>query len=123
TIILPLGISFYTFQTISYTVDVYRGIRKPTKDFVLFATYVTFWPQLVAGPILRASEVIPQLEKKIVFSWENLDHGLWKVVVGLFKKVVLADNIAGLVDEGFLTNSDFLSGWDVWVLAFLFGLQ
>lgn len=58
-IILPLGISFYTFQTISYTIDVYRGITKPTRSFLLFLTYVTFWPQLIAGPVLRASEVMP----------------------------------------------------------------
>ena len=67
-IILPLGISFYTFQTISYTVDVYRKVIKPEKDFILYACYVTFFPQLVAGPILRAREVISQFKKKIILS-------------------------------------------------------
>lgn len=123
SIILPLGISFYTFQTISYSVDVYRGVEKPVDNFVLFATYVTFWPQLVAGPILRVSEVIPQLQSQQIFSWQNFNQGSWRILVGLFKKVVLADNVTSLVDEGFLTNSDFLSAWDVWVVTILFGFQ
>ena len=100
-IILPLGISFYTFQTISYTVDVYRGHIKPEKEFVLFATYVTFFPQLVAGPILRAREVIPQLNFKPLWRVEDLNSGLRKIIFGLFLKVVLADNIAPLVMLGF----------------------
>jgi len=123
TIILPLGISFYTFQTISYTIDVYRGNQVPTKDFALFATYVTFWPQLVAGPILRGSEVIPQFQTKQPFVWSNLNGGAYLVLVGLVKKVVLADNVALLVDEGFQLNTAFMSGWDVWILAILFGFQ
>lgn len=122
-IILPLGISFYTFQTISYTVDVYRGFIKAEKEFVLFATYVTFFPQLVAGPILRAKEVIPQLDKKPLFKLNDLKSGLRKITFGLFLKVVLADNIAPLVDVGFSSDPNLLSAIDVWTLAFLFGFQ
>ena len=83
-IILPLGISFYTFQTISYTVDVYRGFIKPEKNFILFACYVTFFPQLVAGPILRAKEVIPQFINRPSFSLDHILIGLRFILFGLF---------------------------------------
>jgi alginate O-acetyltransferase complex protein AlgI len=122
-IILPLGISFYTFQTISYTVDVYRGLIKPEKDFILYACYVTFFPQLVAGPILRAVEVIPQLATRPLFSWTDVSVGLRRIVYGLFLKVVLADNIAPLVNTGYSMPVDTMSALDVWTLAFLFGFQ
>jgi alginate O-acetyltransferase complex protein AlgI len=122
-IILPLGISFYTFQTISYTVDVYRGIIKPEKDFILYGCYVTFFPQLVAGPVLRAVEVIPQFTNRVQFSWLNISVGLRRIIYGLFLKVVLADNIAPLVDTGFSMPVDTMSALDVWTLAFLFGFQ
>jgi alginate O-acetyltransferase complex protein AlgI len=122
-IILPLGISFYTFQTISYTVDVYRGVIKPEKDFVLYGCYVTFFPQLVAGPVLRAVEVIPQFANRVQFSWLNISVGLRRIIYGLFLKVVLADNIAPLVDTGFSMPVDTMSALDVWTLAFLFGFQ
>lgn len=123
TIILPLGISFYTFQTISYTIDVYRGFIQPEKDFILYGCYVTYFPQLVAGPILRAVEVIPQLRQKPVFDLSDLALGVRRILYGLFLKVVLADNIAPLVNTGFDTASAALSALDVWTLAFLFGFQ
>ena len=122
-IILPLGISFYTFQTISYVVDVYRGFIKPERNFVLFGSYVTFFPQLVAGPILRAKEVIPQLSRKPRFDLENIRFGTRRIIIGLFMKVVLADNIAPLVDAGFSSELSTLGALDVWTLAFLFGFQ
>ena len=122
-IILPLGISFYTFQTISYSVDVYRGQTKPVRDFFLYGCYVTFFPQLVAGPILRADEVIPELAKRPNFSWEDITAGIKRVLGGLFLKVAFADNLAPLVDEGYAMESSTLGGIDVWTLAFLFGLQ
>ena len=122
-IVLPLGISFYTFQTISYTVDVYRGHTKAEKNFVVFGTYVTFFPQLIAGPILRAKEVIPQLKKKYHFEGRQFFWGLRYIVFGLFLKVVLADNISPLVDVGFETNTQSLSVVDVFTLSFLFGYQ
>lgn len=97
-LILPVGISFYTFQTLSYTIDIYRGRLKPTKDFVLFATFVSFFPQLVAGPIERAQRLIPQFERKRKFSYSQSVEGLRQILWGLFKKVVVADNCAYFVD-------------------------
>ena len=122
-LILPLGISFYTFQTISYTVDVYRKFIKPEKDFITYACYVMFFPQLIAGPILRAGEVIHQLVRVQKFSSEFIAEGIKRILYGLFLKTVLADNIAPFVDQGFATSIKFLSAIDVWVLAFLFGFQ
>ena len=122
-IILPLGISFYTFQTISYTVDVYRGFIPPERDFVLYGCYVTFFPQLVAGPILRAGEVIHQFVNRPVFNLYDIGIGVRRILYGLFLKVVLADNIAPLVDTGFAQPVSLMSALDVWTLAFLFGFQ
>lgn len=122
-IILPLGISFYTFQCVSYSIDVYRKSIKPESNFIAYATYISFFPQLVAGPILRAGQVIDQLKIKRVFDLTKLSIGFRRILYGLFLKVVLADNIASLVDEGFAQNLNFLSAIDVWTLAFLFGFQ
>lgn len=122
-IVLPLGISFYTFQTISYTIDVYRNKISPEKDFITYASYVTFFPQLVAGPILRASEVIFQLKSQKRFLLSDLRIGIRRIVFGLFLKVILADNIGSLVDTGFLIHPNEMSALDVWTLAFLFGFQ
>ena len=122
-IILPFGISYYTFQTISYSVDVYRGFIKPEKNFFLYASYVTFFPQLVAGPVLRASEVIHQLSKRSYFSIQLFINGIKRIIYGLFLKVVLADNIAPLVDTGFLITASELSALDVLTLSYLFGFQ
>jgi len=122
-IVLPLGISFYTFQTISYSVDVYRGFIMPERDFILYGCYVTFFPQLVAGPILRAVEVIPQLATRPSFRMADIGLGLRRILYGLFLKVVLADNISPLVDSGFAMDVATLGAIDVWTLAFLFGFQ
>ena len=122
-IILPIGISFYTFQTISYTVDVYRGYITPEKDFILYGCYVTFFPQLIAGPILRFSEVAPQFLNRIIFKWSDVAIGFKRIIYGLFLKVVLADNIAPMVDTGFSMPIEILSAIDIWTLAFLFGFQ
>jgi len=97
-IILPVGISFYTFQTLSYTIDVYRGKLKPTKDFIAFSSFVTFFPQLVAGPIERATNLLPQFYKKREFSFESARSGIQLIIWGLFKKVVIADSCAVYVD-------------------------
>ena len=122
-IILPLGISFYTFQTISYTVDVYRNHTKPIRNFALYGSYVTFFPQLVAGPILRAEEVVAQISKRPKFSLDFLSEGIRRILYGFFLKVVLADNIAPFVNDGFALPVDTMSAIDVWTLAFLFGFQ
>jgi D-alanyl-lipoteichoic acid acyltransferase DltB (MBOAT superfamily) len=122
-IVLPLGISFYTFETISYVVDVYRRFIPAERSFVMYGCFVTFFPKLVAGPILRAAEMLPQFEAKPVFRLDTFVSGLKRILYGLFLKVVLADNIAPLVDAGFLQSVSTLSALDVLTLAFLFGFQ
>lgn len=122
-ILLPLGISFYTFQTISYTIDVYRKVQTPAQSFPAFLTYVTFWPQLIAGPVLRAGEVLPQLISERKFQRSDFFYGLERILWGLFKKVVLADQIAGFVDKAFSAPAQGFTGFDVWVATFLFGFQ
>jgi len=123
SILLPLGISFYTFHSLSYTIDVYRGFIKPERDFIIMATFVSFFPQLVAGPILRAREVIPQLDHRPRLQLTDVITGIRRILFGLFLKVVLADNIAPLVDSGFAQSVNSLGALDVWTLAFLFGFQ
>jgi len=123
SVVLPVGISFYTFQTVSYTVDVYRGRIEPIREPLLYGLFVTFFVHLVAGPILRAAEVIPQLDRRKPFNLDFVASGLWLILNGLFLKCVLADNIGGYVDEGFASNTSTLSATDVWVLATLFGFQ
>lgn len=122
-IVLPLGISFYTFHTISYTIDVYRGIVEPIRNYFVFLSYVAFWPLLVAGPILRAGEVIPQFLQRRKFNWVNISEGGQRVVLGLAKKTLLADMIAIRVDHAFSLSVYSMSSIDIWVAATLFGLQ
>jgi len=100
-IILPVGISFYTFQTMSYTIDIYRDRLKPTKDRLAFFTFVAFFPQLVAGPIERAKNLLPQFEKNRSFKYEAATDGLRQMLWGFFKKVVIADNCATIVNDCF----------------------
>ena len=122
-IILPLGISFYTFLSISYTVDVYRRLLTPTRSFLLYLTYVMFWPHMIAGPILRANELIPQLVQKASFDADRFAEGVRKIVFGLFLKVGIADQIALYVNEAFASDPAQLSGLDVWTMAFAFWFQ
>jgi alginate O-acetyltransferase complex protein AlgI len=100
-VILPVGISFYTFQTMSYALDIYKGSLKPTKNFIGFAAFVSFFPQLVAGPIERASELLPQILKKREFSYPLAVSGLRLALWGFFKKIVIADALAPAVNEIF----------------------
>ncbi|MBW2273555.1 MAG: MBOAT family protein [Deltaproteobacteria bacterium] len=100
-IVLPVGISFYTFQTLSYTIDVYRRRLEPTRDFFDFALFVAFFPQLVAGPIERAARLLPQIASPRRVDWQGFNSGSWLIFWGLFKKVVIADNLATLVDAVF----------------------
>jgi len=97
-IILPVGISFYTFQTMSYTIDVYKRRMEPTKDFVSFAAFVSFFPQLVAGPIERAVNLLPQFYNKRAFDYKKAVDGMRQILWGLFKKIVIADNCAAYVN-------------------------
>ena len=121
-IILPVGISFYTFQTMSYTIDIYRKKLKPTKDFISFASFVSFFPQLVAGPIERASNLLPQILKKRVFEYEQGIQGLRLILWGMFKKVVIADTLAPMVDNIFGNYQD-LGGGVLWLGAVYFAFQ
>lgn len=100
-IILPVGISFYTFQTISYTIDVYRGKLKPADSIVDFAAFVSFFPQLVAGPIERATKLLPQIQAKREFNYDDAVSGLRLMLWGMFKKVVVADTCARYADAIF----------------------
>lgn len=116
--ILPVGISFYTFQSMSYTIDIYRGRLQPTKNILHFFSYLALFPQLVAGPIVRARDLLPQLTKVRKISKEESWNGLHLILVGYFKKVVLADNIAPLVNYAFSdvgTNNSSLYWWVVMV--------
>lgn len=106
-IILPVGISFYTFQTMSYSMDVYYKRIKPTTNFLLFSTYVAFFPQLVAGPIERASNLLPQIAKRRIFNPEQASQGLKLIFWGLFKKLVIADGLAPMVDDIFANYSTY----------------
>ncbi|TNF01477.1 MAG: MBOAT family protein [Deltaproteobacteria bacterium] len=120
-IILPVGISFYTFQTLSYTIDVYRGDLKPSKSFLDFALYVTFFPQLVAGPIVRAVDFIPQCESPKKANTNQFGWGLYFMTLGLFQKVVLADVfLAPAADAVFGWSKGPLAPLDTWIgtLAF-----
>lgn len=120
--LLPVGISFYTFQTMSYTIEVYRNNIKPEKHLGLFALYVSFFPQLVAGPIEKASRLIPQLKKNIVLSLPNIEKGLIMIGWGMFLKVVVADRLGVYVDEAFIMpNSPH--GFSLILGSVFFGFQ
>ena len=97
-LLLPMGISFYTFQTLSYTMDVYRGKRKAERHLGYFALYVTFFPQLVAGPIERSDRLLPQLRQKHKISYQNTMDGVLRICWGFFKKIVIADRVALMVN-------------------------
>jgi alginate O-acetyltransferase complex protein AlgI len=110
-IILPVGISFYTFQTMSYTIDIYRNKIEPTKNILAFMAFVSFFPQLVAGPIERASHLLPQFLKNRKFDYKKASSGIKLIAWGFFKKVVIADNAAQLVNEIFKNypNESYIS--------------
>lgn len=121
-IILPVGISFYTFQTLSYTIDVYRKKLRPTEDFIAFVAFVSFFPQLVAGPIERATHLLPQFIKKRTFHYSKAVDGTRQILWGLFKKVVIADNCAEYANLIF-NNSTEYSGSTLFLGAFFFTFQ
>lgn len=121
-IILPVGISFYTFQTLSYTIDVYRKKLEPTSNFIEFATYVAFFPQLVAGPIERAKNLLPQFSAKRNFNSDFALSGFYLIIWGLFKKVVIADNCAFFVNQIFDAPGGH-SSMELFMGAVLFAFQ
>ena len=107
-IILPVGISFYTFQTMSYSLDIFRNEMKPVNDFVAFASFVSFFPQLVAGPIERAKALLPQMMKQRNFDYLEAMFGLRLIIWGMFKKVVVADSLAKYVDIFYANPNDYI---------------
>ena len=121
-IILPVGISFYTFQTLSYTIDVYRKQLEPAKNMVSFFAFVSFFPQLVAGPIERASNLLPQFYQERKFSYTQSVDGLRQILWGLFKKIVVADNCAVVANKIFENYTDY-SGSTLLLGAVLFAFQ
>lgn len=121
-IILPVGISFYTFQALSYSIDVYRGNIKPTKDIIAFFAFISFFPQLVAGPIERATNLLPQFLQNRKFSYEQGVDGMRQILWGLFKKIVIADNCATYVDQVWSTYGT-QSGSTLLLAAVLFTFQ
>lgn len=121
-IILPVGISFYTFQTLSYTIDIYRRKIEPTQDIVSFFAFVSFFPQLVAGPIERAHHLLPQFWKNRVFNRERFSDGLRLILGGLFKKMVIADT-CGLAVDHLFASYHYYDGSTMLAAAVLFGFQ
>ena len=121
-IILPAGISFYTFQTLSYTIDVYKRKLEPTRDIVAFLAYVSFFPQLVAGPIERATHLLPQFHKQRKFDVSQSIDGLRQILWGLFKKIVIADGCAQYANDIFVTSAD-QSGSTLVLGAIFFAFQ
>ncbi len=122
SLVLPVGISFYTFQTLSYSIDVYNKKLEPTKDFIGFMAFVSFFPQLVAGPIERATNLLPQFEEKRKFNYRNAVDGLRQILWGLFKKVVIADNCAHYVNIIFNNHTEY-NGSTLLLGAFFFAFQ
>ncbi|APG59114.1 MBOAT family O-acyltransferase [Christiangramia salexigens] len=121
-IILPVGLSFYTFQTLSYTIDIYRGRFKPTYNLLDFLCFVSFFPQLVAGPIERATSLLPQFQKKRKFDLKKAKEGLRQILWGLFKKIVIADNLAVAVNEMYSNYEQFQS-LELYYIAILYYFQ
>lgn len=121
-IVLPVGISFYTFQTLSYTIDIYRKQLKPTKNWLAFFSFVAFFPQLVAGPIERASHLLPQFYKTYKFNYSQVKSGLLLMAFGLFKKMVIADRAALYVNEVY-NNVDDYNGVSYLYGTILFAFQ
>lgn len=121
-IILPVGISFYTFQTLSYTIDVYKKKMEPTNDFIAFTAFVSFFPQLVAGPIERATNLLPQFRQKRTFEYDKAADGMRQILWGLFKKVVIADNCAEFANQIFNNSAD-MNGSTLVLGALFFAFQ
>lgn len=121
-VILPVGISFYTFQTLSYSIDIYRRKLEPTRDFIAFTAFVSFFPQLVAGPIERATNLLPQFFEKKKFNYPQAVDGMRQILWGLFKKVVIADNCGAYADIIF-NNSDQYSGLTLFLGGVFFAIQ
>ncbi|MGN6420116.1 MAG: MBOAT family O-acyltransferase [Pseudobacter sp.] len=121
-ILLPIGLSFHTFQAMSYIIEVYRGNQPPERNFITYALYVMFYPQLVAGPIERPQNVLPQLHEYHTYNWNNVKEGLSRMLWGMFKKVVIADRLAIAVDHAF-GHTDTQSSAQLAVAAVFYSFQ
>ncbi|MDZ4858689.1 MAG: MBOAT family O-acyltransferase [Candidatus Hydrogenedentes bacterium] len=121
-VLLPVGISFYTFQSISYTVDVYRGTTAPQRHFGKFALFVAFFPQLVAGPIERSWHLMPQIDIHKRFDWNRIRSGVLLMLAGFFKKIVIADRLAIYVDAVYNDPAAY-EGWPIVIATYLFAFQ
>lgn len=122
TILLPIGISFYTFKSLGYLIDVYRNVTKPEPHFGYFALYVSFFPQLIAGPIERANELIPQLHAPKKLSYDDLMYGCSRIAWGFFKKLVVADTVAGFVNFTF-ADIESANGIQLYITLLFFAVQ
>jgi alginate O-acetyltransferase complex protein AlgI len=121
-IILPLGISFYTFETISYMVDVYKGRAKPVRNYMDYALYIMFFPHLIAGPIVRPRDFLPQLGQRKRFNWDRAQYGIQLFLIGLFKKAVIADRLGNVVDAVFHAPANYSTGM-VWLAVLSYAVQ
>lgn len=121
-VLLPVGISFYTFQALSYTMDVYRGDIKAQRNILKYALFVSFFPQLVAGSIERSTNLISQLDKKIKFDYERIKQGLMLIGWGLFKKMVIADRLEVVVNNVY-NNPQSYQGLPLFLATILFAFQ
>jgi alginate O-acetyltransferase complex protein AlgI len=122
-IVLPVGISFYTFQSMAYTIDVYRGVTKPADSLFNFALFVSYFPQLVAGPIERSHELLPQLERQRRYRPGDFAEGLYHIMIGMFKKVIIADNLAPIVNRVFDSPAAELTGTEMLIGVYAFAFQ
>jgi len=122
-VLLPVGISFYTFQTLSYTIDIYRRKLEPTRNFFQFAFFVTYFPQLVAGPIVRASQLLPQLQRKITLKNEQVTQGLFLIATGMIKKVAIADYLSVILVDRVFDQPELYSGAEVVIALYGFTMQ
>ncbi|MDH5674551.1 MAG: MBOAT family protein [Myxococcales bacterium] len=122
-VLLPVGISFYTFQTLSYTIDIYRGRLAPTRSFLRFACFVTFFPQLVAGPIVRASELLPQLEQRPRLQAGTVSSALFLIAVGMIKKVAFADYLAVNLNDRVFDDPSAFTGAEVMLALYGYTMQ
>jgi len=121
-LLLPVGISFYVFQSLSYSIDVYRGIKEPERHFGIYALYVSFFPQLVAGPIERSTSLLPQLRRQVIFDYERAATGLQLMAWGFFKKLAVADGLAIFVNQVY-NNVENYYGWSFVLATILFAFQ
>lgn len=121
--VLPLGISFFTFQSMTYTVDIYKGNLKPTNNYLHFLAFLSLFPHLIAGPIVRAGDLLPQMTQPNKVSWADRMEGLRRIIIGLFRKKVISDNLAPAVAAAFATGSSVHSTMFWWAAVTLFAIQ